>query len=212
MARTYRAPERERAAARTRSRIVAVAAELLLDGGPSAMTVTGLARAAGVSPQTVYNSVGGKGEVVKAVYDVQLAGDEDPTPMSRRPAFRAVVDAPDVDSWARAYAAWTGAIYARVGGLLGVLLAEGPGGDPVLAEFVARINAERRTGNAHGLAGLVDRGVVPGGEALEDLLDGVWTLTAPEVFDRLVRQRRWPNEKYVDWLAAQLATAVDDDR
>ena len=37
------------------------------------MTIASLAKAAGVSPQTVYNSIGGKAAVVKAVYDVLLA-------------------------------------------------------------------------------------------------------------------------------------------
>ena len=71
------------------------------------MTIAGLAREAGVSPQTVYNSVGGKGELIKAVYDLLLAGDEDPTPMSERPSFDAVVNAPDVTAYAHAYAQWT---------------------------------------------------------------------------------------------------------
>ncbi len=83
------------------------------------MTIAGLAREAGVSPQTVYNSVGGKGELIKAVYDLLLAGDEDPTPMSERPSFDAVVNAPDVTAYAHAYAQWTRDIYLRVGRLLG---------------------------------------------------------------------------------------------
>jgi AcrR family transcriptional regulator len=208
MTRTYRAPERELAAAQTRSRILATAHELLLRGGPAAMTVVGLAGAARVSPQTVYNSVGGKAAVIKAVYDVLLAGDDAPTPMSSRPAFRAVIDARDAAAYAVAYAAWTGGIYARVGRLLGVLLAEGPGGDAVLVEFVSKINGERRMGNRNGLTGLVERGLLPAGEPLERVIDGVWVLTAPEVYDRLVHQREWPNEDYVEWLAAQLRAVL----
>jgi AcrR family transcriptional regulator len=207
--RAYRAPEREQAAAQTRSRILAAANELLLRGGPAAMTVVGLAGAAGVSPQTVYNSVGGKAEVIKAVYDVLLAGDDAPTPMSSRPAFRAVIDAHDVPAYAVAYAAWTGGIYARVGRLLGVLLADGPGSDPILADFVSKINDERRMGNRNGLSGLVERGLLPAGEALERIIDGIWVLTAPEVYDRLVHQRGWPEEDYVGWLAAQLRALVE---
>src|SRR5262249_39614256 len=154
----------------------------------------------GVSPQTVYNSVGGKAEVIKAVYDVLLAGDDASTPMSSRPGFRAVIDARDAAAYAVAYAAWTGGIYARVGRLLGVLLAEGPGGDAVLVEFVSKINGERRVGNRNGLGGLVERGLLPAGEPLERIIDGVWVLTAPEVYDRLVHQREWPDADYVEWL------------
>jgi AcrR family transcriptional regulator len=190
-----------------------VARGLLLTGGsPSRMTITDLARAAGVSPQTVYNSVGGKGEVIKAVYDVMLAGDDEPVPMSERPAFRAVIDASDAATWATAYAAWTGEIYTRVGALLGVLLTDGPGGDPVLGEFVAKINRERRIGNTNALRGLVERGHLPAGDALDAVIDGVWVLTAPEVYDRLVRQRGWTDGDYTDWLAARLVSVVAPQR
>ena len=165
------------------------------------MTIAGLAREAGVSPQTVYNSVGGKGELIKAVYDLLLAGDEDPTPMSERPSFDAVVNAPDVTAYAHAYAQWTRDIYLRVGRLLGALLAEGTGNDNVLVDFLAQINHERRIGNRNGLKGLVQRGLVPAGKRLEHIVDGVWVLTAPDVFDRLVHQCGWSDRDYTAWLA-----------
>ncbi|MEU1429871.1 hypothetical protein ABZ412_22595 [Nocardia sp. NPDC005746] len=41
------------------------------------MTISGLAQATGVNPQTVYNAVGGKAEVLKATYNIVLAGDDD---------------------------------------------------------------------------------------------------------------------------------------
>jgi AcrR family transcriptional regulator len=208
MERHYHAPGRQLAAAQTRARIVSVARDLLLEGGPGAMTIAGLARAAGVSPQTVYNSVGGKAELIKAVYDVLLAGDEDPTPMSDRPSFDAVVQAPDVSAYAHAYARWTRDIYLRVGRLLGALLAEGTGKDPVLVDFLAQINHERRVGNRNGLRGLTQRGLVPAGERLEHIVDGVWVLTAPDVFDRLVHQCGWSDLDYATWLATQLHALV----
>ncbi|HET6742282.1 MAG TPA: TetR/AcrR family transcriptional regulator, partial [Kribbella sp.] len=160
-----------------------------------------LATRAAVSPQTVYNSIGGKAEVVKAVYDVMLAGDEDPTPMSDRPAFRAVVEAADVSSYAAAYAAWVCAIWDRVGPLLGTILAEGPGGDRALEQFVATIEEERRRGNLAGLQGL------PLGKE-QAVVDAVWTLTAPEIYDRLVRRCGWSPQQYERWLARQLEAAV----
>jgi AcrR family transcriptional regulator len=47
-----------------------------------------VARRAGVSTQTVYNAVGGKPALLRAVYDVTLAGDDHPVPIAERPAFR----------------------------------------------------------------------------------------------------------------------------
>jgi len=209
VARSYKAEGRAEQALRTRARILAAAAELLLDGGGYAgMTISALARRADVSAQTVYNSVGGKADIIKAVYDLALAGDEDPTPMSARPAFRRVSGASNVDEWAGAYAAWVTTIWARVGPLLGVLLAHGPAGDPVLEEFLVTIDGERRRGNLNSLEGLLVQRVVRRGKALDACVDAVWTLTSPEVYDRLVGRRGWTTAAYERWLAAQLRTAV----
>ena len=201
---------REERARKTRARILDAARELMLSGGYARMTIADLARAAGVSAQTVYNSVGGKAEVVKAVYDVILAGDGDPVPMSNRPQFRAVTEAVDLDSWAASYAAWSRVISERVGPLLGALLAHGPGGDPVLEKLVASMDSERRIGNERALRGLVERGGLPRETPLRRLVDAVWVLTAPEVYDRLVHRSGWTPAAYEKWLTLQLRAALAD--
>ena len=206
--RVYNTERRAAQARVTRARIIEAARELLLADGFFAMTVPRLAQCARVSPQTVYNSVGGKAEVVKAVYDVLLAGDDDPTPMSERPGFRAVVEAADSAAYAGAYAAWCRRIWDRVGPLVGVILAHGPGGDAALEEFVTTIDRERRTGNANSLQGLRERGALPEGRSVDELVDAVWTLTSPEVYDRLVRRSGWPSARYEAWLTAQLTAAL----
>ena len=66
--------------------------------------------------------------------------------------------------------------------------------------YQLRTEFERRTGNtnvlsaleqAHGLEGRIDR------EALTDIL---WTITAPEIYDRFVRRCGWSHEQYTAWL------------
>jgi len=205
--RAYDNSARAQAAADTRRRILDAAGAMLLDGGYHSMSVAGLASAAGVSPQTVYNSVGGKADVVKAVYDVLLAGDENPVPMSSRPEFLAMGEAPDRDTFGRAYAAFGAGIWRRVGPLLGVLLADGAGSDTTLAAFVATIDGERLTGNTHAITLLESRHGLPDGRARGELVDEVWTLTAPEIYDRFVRRRGWSHDAYAAWLADAVAGA-----
>lgn len=203
--------ERRREAARlTRARIVAAAEEILLSGGYAGMTVAKLASVAEVSPQTVYNSIGGKAAVVKAVYDRLLAGDDDPTPMSERPEFAAMRDSEGLVEFLAVYAAWSARIYERVGPLLGVLLEGGSGGDATLRAFVSTIERERRIGNGHALDLLERTHGLPGVPGRDRLHDIVWTLTAPEVADRLIRRCGWPVQDYETWLAGQLAAAVGD--
>jgi AcrR family transcriptional regulator len=206
--RPYDNTRREGQARRTRARIIDTAERMLMSGGYAAMTVTGLADEAGVSVQTVYNSIGGKAAVVKAVYDVRLAGDDEPVPMSERPGFLRVAEAGTLPEALARYAAASRMIYERVGALFGVLLAHGPAGDEVLADFVATTEHERRTGNGHAVDAMTSRFGLPAGVSREAMVDVVWTLTAPEIADRLVRRCGWSPERYEAWLASALGTAL----
>ena len=103
--RAYDNRSRAEAALATRRRIIDAARTILLRDGYHAMSVNALASSAGVSAQTVYNAIGGKASVVKAVYDVLLVGDDSPVAMQDRPEFRAMSQAPDRQGFVRAYAA-----------------------------------------------------------------------------------------------------------
>lgn len=203
---------RDAHAAETRSRIVASAGALLLSGGYRSMTVALLAREAGISPQTIYNSIGGKAEVLKAVYDIQLAGDDKPLAMNDRPEIRAVLDAPSSAESLRLYAGNCRMIYQRVGPLLGVLLAHGPGGDEMLENFTATIDKERRIGNAVMVAHLERRFGLPVQWTSERAVDLVWTITGPEVADRLIRRCGWTLDAYQIWLTRALQTELAQPR
>lgn len=210
MARTYDNSARVVRAEQTRTQIVETAQGLLLEGGYTKMTVASLAAAAGVSPQTVYNSVGGKAAVVKAVYDRMIAGDDVEVAMSDRPEFEALFAAADRAGFARAYAARIRLLSGRVGPLLGALMAHGT--DATLVDFVATIEEERYVGTTHAMTGLRDRVGLPASYAgkggLTRLVDAVWVLNSPDAYDRLVRRRGWKPAAYEAWLAGQLVALL----
>ncbi|HWJ82654.1 MAG TPA: TetR/AcrR family transcriptional regulator [Nocardioides sp.] len=210
MARTYDNSARVVRAEQTRTQIVETAQGLLLKGGYTKMTVASLAAAAGVSPQTVYNSVGGKAAVVKAVYDRMIAGDDVEVAMSDRPEFEALFAAADRAGFARAYAARIRLLSGRVGPLLGALMAHGT--DATLVDFVATIEEERYVGTTHAMTGLRDRVGLPASYAgkggLTRLVDAVWVLNSPDAYDRLVRRRGWKPAAYEAWLAGQLVALL----
>lgn len=208
MAREYRSEQRDRGAEKTRNRIIEAARDMLLAGGYRTMTIAGLAAGAGVSPQTVYNSVGGKAAVVKAVYDVLLAGDTAPVRMSDRPEFAAMTEAGDRASMLEAYAGLTRRIMTGVGPLLAQLIFAGPASDTVIADLVATIEKERRTGNTHMVTAMRERHGLPDRMSLEHAVDIVWTLTSPEVADRLLRRCGWTAPRYEAWLAESLKVSL----
>src|ERR1700761_7713027 len=106
---------RAQAALRTRARVTAAARELMLAHGYAGTTIRAVATSAGVSPETVYKTFGGKGGLLKAAYAATLAGDADVVPMRDRPLFQALRAARDPGEAAAAYAAIAGTVGDRVG-------------------------------------------------------------------------------------------------
>lgn len=207
--RGYDNSRREQAARATRARILTAAREQFLGAGYHATTVAALARAAGVSPQTIYNTVGGKAEVLKAVYDTLLAGDDEPIAMNDRPEMVHIRTRSDAPATLRAYAAFARMLLERIGPLLGVVLAEGAGSDAELSAFLATIDAERRLGNAGVVQHIADTFGLAEGVDAERVADLIWTLTAPENADRLIRRCGWGLDSYQDWLAEALVAGLD---
>jgi AcrR family transcriptional regulator len=210
MARAYNSATRIEGAQRTRASIVEAARDLLLEGGYAGMSVASLAAAADVSPQTVYNSVGNKAAVVKAVWDETIAGDDAQVAMSDRPEFHAMFSAGDRTAFAKAYAHWNRVLASRVGPLLGALLAHGT--DATLIEFMETIEQERYVGTTNTITGLRDRIGLPERHADEQglrwLIDAAWTVNAPDCYDRLVRRRGRSPDEYESWLAGQLTALL----
>jgi AcrR family transcriptional regulator len=71
--RAYASPLREKAAAQTRQAILLAATELLGERGYGLVTVADIAAAAGVSPKTVFASVGSKREILDHIVDAGVA-------------------------------------------------------------------------------------------------------------------------------------------
>ena len=76
--RPYRSTVRSAQADATRQAVLVAARELFTNKGFARTTVADVARLAGVSVDTVYNSVGRKPELLLAVHDMALAGGDEP--------------------------------------------------------------------------------------------------------------------------------------
>ncbi len=206
--RGYDNSRRTQAARLTRAKVLAAARDRFLQVGYHGTTIAALARAARVSPQTIYNTFGGKAEVLKAVYDTLLAGDDEPIAMNDRPEMIHVRTRDDASETLRAYAAFARMLLERVGPLLGVVLSEGAGSDAELSAFLATIDAERRIGNTGIVRQLAERFGLGEDVTVERAVDLVWTLTSPENADRLVRRCGWSFDDYETWLAEALTDGL----
>jgi len=94
--RAYDADRRRQQARARRLAVVRAARELFERDGFRQTTITAIAAAAGVSAESVYKNFGSKANVAKAVFDLVIAGDDEPVPIAQRPASQAMREEPDV--------------------------------------------------------------------------------------------------------------------
>jgi AcrR family transcriptional regulator len=205
--RRYSTARRDEAAARSRRQIIAAADAAFLAGGYGGTTLSGVAAAAGVSVQTVYNLVGGKPALLKTVYDVRVAGDDEPIAIADRPEVRAIVAATDARSALAAYASLGRTLGERTVPLLARLLPQAAG-DPELRAFAEMIERERAVGAGSVARHIAERFGLRPGLTVDEAGDVLWTLTAPELADRLVHRRDWGWDRFEAWLTTTLTETL----
>jgi AcrR family transcriptional regulator len=202
----YDARRRQDAARRNRGAVLGAFRELLVRDGYSATTIRAVSEHAGVSPETVYKAFGGKAGLVKALWDVTLAGDDEPLAMAERPALLEVWLTRDPQAKVRLYAAFVRGVHERLASLFGVLSQAGPEAAAVLADS----EAERLAGVTAFVTHLADEGALRPGAGTGQAADACWALTGPHLFTQLTVGRGWPPGAYQDWLAAVLAATLLD--
>ena len=203
--RTYRSPRRQEQARQTRAAILAAARERFLERGYQATTVEEIAAAAGVSKPTVFAAVGSKAQLLQAVRDVAMAGDDDPAPVAQRPSVQQARDAPTAEQALRLVAAHIAGLSRRYARIDEVLRGAAATGEPELAGLWETSERQRRAG-AGILLGII-RGKGPLRPGLdphrgEDILSNYM---ASDVYLRLVDRLGWPDEDFQRWLEATLA-------
>lgn len=206
--RTYDASRRREQARATRRAVLEAARALLEERGYAATTVADVARAAGVSPESVYKGFGTKAALVKEVFDVVIAGDDEPVAVADRAEALAVQAEPDVREKLRLYAA-SAAVRAERSARLQLAIRNGAPGDPALEELWARLGQERLTGMTMVARHLAGTGALRVG--VEEARDVLWTSISVEVYDLFVHQRGWSVAAYADWLARTLVAALVAD-
>ena len=203
--RRYDSSGRRERARQTRDQIVDVAEELFLSGGYAATTVAAIAAAARVSVETIYKGFGGKPGLVRAIAERGLAG-EGPVPAEQR-SDRIRDTEPDARRILTAWGAFTAEIAPRVAPIL-TLARDAAASDPDIAAVLEQISAARLARMTVNARGLSDAGHLRPGITPEQAADILWTYSSPELYELLVISRRWPAERYGQFIAQALITAL----
>lgn len=206
--RSYRSAARARQARATRGEILSCAADLFTERGYGRTSVGDVAARAGVTAQTVYNAVGSKAQLLKAAYDVTLAGDDEPVPLAERPEVRSAYALDDAAAFLHAYAVLGRGLLERVGPLMLQIAAGAAGGEADLVEHQRITDGERLVGTGMVVRRVVELGSLRPGLAPEEARDRIWTLNSVQVWDLLTRTRGWSGEAYERWIGTAMADAV----
>jgi AcrR family transcriptional regulator len=191
--RRYSAPRRALQAEQTRAVVLTAARELFAERGWAATSMRDVAKAAGVSVETVYATLGPKPAVFTAALDGAVVGDDEPVPLNQRAAFRALGEGPLTERVAKG-AALVLDILQRVNGLHRALR-EGARSEPVLADALRAAEHNRLESLAEALPMVLGRAIE--GEEL----DVFWAQTSPEVYEALTERLGWTGERYAAWIA-----------
>jgi AcrR family transcriptional regulator len=207
--RAYSSVRRQEQAAQTRRDILAAAGTLFRERGYAQASMPALASASGVAVETLYRTFGGKAALFGAVVEAAVAGG--PTradvPVEERSAIRAVIEEPDPRRQVELYAATQPGIHRRSGPLLRALRDAAPT-DPELANLWRQMESWRLKGQGRFAGHLAEGGHLRDGLSVEEARDIVFALCSLSVYDTLVIERGWTDDRYRDWLAWTLADSL----
>jgi AcrR family transcriptional regulator len=202
-----RFPRREEAARVTRNRLVQAAAELFVEQGYLATSISAIAARAGVGRATVFTSVpGGKPELLKLARDIALAGDDDPVPMPERAWFRHAMAADNARELIKRQSHNYRMIQQRAAKLEQALVI-GAAETPELAELERAARSERAKGASLVISRLVQLRAIPHARA-QRASDTLYALASPTVYLMLTQDRNWTGSQYERWLTATLTSAL----
>jgi TetR/AcrR family transcriptional regulator, regulator of autoinduction and epiphytic fitness len=205
--RPYEMSNRARQARETRRRIVDAAAQLFLREGYSATSINAIAREAGVAVPTVYASLRSKANILRAVVELTVRGDDESTPLASRAAWHQIERQRDPHEQLRAFARLHRQIADREAALFAQLDAAA-GGDPEATQLLAEHEELRHQTQSRLAETLERRDQLKPGLTTREAADSIWTLASERTYLALVRDRRWTPANYERWLVGQLAAAL----
>ncbi|WP_166460421.1 TetR/AcrR family transcriptional regulator [Mycobacterium paragordonae] len=154
---------------------------------------------------TVYKTFATKAGVLKALFDVSVAGDDDPIPMAEREIIQKVLDAPEATRKIAIYAEHLASTMPRSAPVQ-LLARDGAASSADAAAVWKQIRDETLTAMKMFAADLGKTGQLRVSAAVAR--DVLWTYHAPELYELLVLERGWSAARYGEFITAALTDAL----
>ena len=197
---------REQARAR-RLAVVLAARDLFERDGFRLTTINAVAERAGVAAISIYKGFGSKAALAKAVFDLVLAGDDEPVPIAERDEMRQVRAEPDVRRKITMFVDGLAQRQAR-SARVQILIRDGRHVDESLEPVWAKLNDEGLVGMTMFGRQLLDTGQLRPGIELDEVRDILWNYLAIDAYERLVLTQGWSPQRYADWLARAIINGL----
>ena len=207
--RDVKSSRREKAKA-TRMAIIRAAHEEFVENGFHGATITAIAKRAGVAPQTVYFVFHTKAELISAVIDTAVMGEDDPQAPEETPWFAAMLAEPDPAECVRIFVRGAGDVYARASFIGEVLHAA------ALTDEEVRTTHEhheelRHTAYRGVVQMLAEKGRLRAGLTVDTATDVFMTVYGDGSYTTLRTERGWSHEQVIDWLCDVLPGMLLND-
>jgi TetR/AcrR family transcriptional regulator of autoinduction and epiphytic fitness len=205
--RPYEMSNRARQAGETRRRIVEAAALLFVRDGYSATSIAAIAKEAEVAVPTVYATLRSKANILRAVIQLTVRGDDEAAPLASRAGWQEVEDEDDAEQQLALFAHFHREICEREAAVFAELEAAA-GADLEATEMLKEHDQLRYEIQSRVAQSLRRRKHLRVGLNARKAADVIWTLASERTYLALVRDRGWKPDDYERWLRDQLVAAL----
>ena len=183
------------------------AAGLFLQDGYAATSMNASAAEAGVAVQTVYASRRTKPDILRAVIQLTVRGEEDQVPLAQSSRWQEMEQATDPRAKLAMFARIHREICDREAALF-VVLETAAAVEPDIRPLLREKEQFRYEDQARVARSLRWRGLLRVGLSARKAGDIIWALASERVYLALVEERGWAAEEYEAWLTDQLVAAL----
>jgi AcrR family transcriptional regulator len=202
--RRYHSPLRADQAEQTRRRILESAYRLFTERGYAGTTMTAVAEAAGVSPETIYLSLGGKRGLLEGAIEMAITGAEDGATQPGRLA--AVAELPTAAERLAKMVEYSCRILARTRPLHAVIRGAADK-EAFAAALGRRLLHDRLTAQTERIRNHLGDDLTPG-LSIEQAGQRYCALASPELYYLLTAELGWTADQHGEWLTDLLTTEL----
>jgi AcrR family transcriptional regulator len=194
--RAYHSPLRADQAQQTRRKVLESARRLFVENGYAGTTVASVATNAGVSPETIYLSLGGKRGLLEGV--MEITGPHD-SAADDEEWWAIVAGLPDAAERLERMVEYSCRILARTQPIHAIIRGAADN-EPFAADFGRRLLTERLTNQTERIHRFIAKDLRPG-LSIAEAGQRYSVLTSPELYHLLTVELDWTAEHHQAWVS-----------